>query len=142
MKYSVTIGAFAIITNENNEVLFAHRNDRDVWNLPGGGLEKGEDPWDTVVREVKEETGLDVEVVKLLGVYTKPDQDDIVFNFKCQRINDSLRLNKEARDLRYFKPEDIPSNTLPRHIERVHDYFENTEGCLVVQSGDSKKILS
>lgn len=56
------IGVFGIIIDEQNRVLLCHRRDYDLWNLPGGGLEKNEAPWEGVVREVKEETGLRVKV--------------------------------------------------------------------------------
>ena len=51
-----TIGVFAIIFDDKNRILFCHRRDHDLWNLPGGRLEKGEAPWKGVIREVKEET--------------------------------------------------------------------------------------
>ncbi len=53
-------------------VLFCHRRDCDFWNLPGGGVESGEAPWQAVVREVREEVGLEVEVVRLAGLYAGP----------------------------------------------------------------------
>ncbi|MBU4369324.1 NUDIX hydrolase [Patescibacteria group bacterium] len=125
MKYKVTIGIFGIITNKKNEVLLVHRNDYDLWNLPGGGLEKGETPWDGLIREVKEETGLDVEVSKLLGVYSKPQKNEIVFNFKCGVVGGELTLNEEASDIRYFDIQNIPKNTSLKHVERIHDYFKD-----------------
>ena len=87
MKHKVTIGSFGIITNENDEILLCHRNDYDLWNLPGGGLEKNETPWDCVIREAKEETGLNVEVSRLMGIYSKPNKDELVFMFVCNVIS-------------------------------------------------------
>ena len=55
-----SIGAFAIVFDEHRRVLFCHRRDMDLWNLPGGVVERGELPTETAVRETKEETGLDV----------------------------------------------------------------------------------
>jgi len=46
------IGVFAIIFNEKKEVLLCHRRDYDLWNLPGGGLEENESPWDGIIREI------------------------------------------------------------------------------------------
>lgn len=54
-----SIGAFAIILDEQSRVLLCHRRDFDVWNLPGGGVENGELPTEAVIREVREETGTD-----------------------------------------------------------------------------------
>ncbi|GAC1349101.1 MAG: hypothetical protein NVS4B7_04370 [Ktedonobacteraceae bacterium] len=63
-----TIGAFAIILDEQQRVLLCHRCDIDRWNLPGGGVCRGETPWKGVTREVKEEVGLDVVVNRLSGL--------------------------------------------------------------------------
>lgn len=60
-----TIGVFAIIIDSQERVLFCHRRDYDFWNLPGGGVESGESPWDALVREIKEETGLEAKPVHL-----------------------------------------------------------------------------
>lgn len=66
-----SIGAFAVIFDEHSRVLLCHRRDLDVWNLPGGGVESGELSTEAVIRETKEETGLDVVVERLVGVYGK-----------------------------------------------------------------------
>jgi len=127
MKHTTTIGVFGIITNKQEEVLLCHRNDYDLWNLPGGGLKKGETPWDCIIRETKEETGLDVEISRLMGIYSKPHKNEIVFVFVCNAISGSLTLNKEARDLKYFALNHIPKNTVPKQVERLSHYFENKE---------------
>ncbi|MDZ7798240.1 MAG: NUDIX domain-containing protein [Patescibacteria group bacterium] len=127
MKYTITVGVFGIITNEQDKVLLCHRNDYDLWNLPGGGLEKGETPWECIVRESKEETGLDVKVSRLMGIYSKPHKDEVVFMFVCNVIDGKLTLNEEARDLRYFALNEIPKNTVPKQVERLKHYFEDKE---------------
>jgi 8-oxo-dGTP diphosphatase len=62
------IGAFVVIMGERGGTLLCLREDLDIWNLPGGRVERGESPWKAVVREVNEETGLEVEVERLAGV--------------------------------------------------------------------------
>jgi len=64
------VGAYAIVTDPQARVLLAHWQEgvKGGWTLPGGGLEPGEHPEAAVVREVREETGFDVEIVELLGV--------------------------------------------------------------------------
>jgi len=134
----ITIGVFGIITNDQDEVLLCLRNDYDLWNLPGGGLEKGETPWDCLIREVKEETGLDVAISKLTGIYSKPNKNEIIFNFTCEVLEGKLQLNKEARELKYFSLKDIPKNTVPRQVERIKDYFNNKNKIhLKKQTGES-----
>ena len=75
-----SLGAFAVIFDEESRVLLCHRTDMDAWNLPGGGVEGGESPWDAVVREVMEEVGLEVRVERLVGIYSVPlHVHDVVF---------------------------------------------------------------
>jgi ADP-ribose pyrophosphatase YjhB (NUDIX family) len=119
------VGVFAAIFNDQNQVLLCHRNDYDLWNLPGGGLESDESPWDGVVREVKEETGLDVKVTRLAGIYHKPQKQEIVFQFICEIIGGEITLNDEADKINYFSIADIPKNTSPKQVMRIHDILEN-----------------
>jgi ADP-ribose pyrophosphatase YjhB (NUDIX family) len=69
---SVVPSVVAIVRDEHGRVLMIHKTDNNKWALPGGGHEIGESISDTVVREVKEETGFDVEVVTITGTYTNP----------------------------------------------------------------------
>ena len=138
MRPTFTIWAFAIITDAEDRVLLCLRHDYDIWNLPGGGLESGESPWEGVVREVKEETGLEAEVTRLVGVYSKPDKDEIVFLFTCKVIWGEITLNDEAKDIQYFAHDALPKNTPPKQVERIDDYFSGqTETVLKIQGGKS-----
>lgn len=138
MKTSFVIGIFGLIFDEQDRVLLCHRRDYDLWNLPGGGLEDGETPWNGLIREVKEETGLDVEIENLAGVYSKTDKNEIVFNFRCRTISGELTLNDEADRLEYFAVDGIPSNTSPKQVERIRDALrQKTEVVLKEQTGKS-----
>jgi 8-oxo-dGTP diphosphatase len=133
-----TIGVFAIIRDDEDRVLLCHRRDLDLWNLPGGGLESTESPWDGVRREVMEETGLDVEVTALSGVYSKPEKDEVVFAFICTPRSGQITLSEEADEIRYFRIDEIPSNTSPKQVERIRDVLEGYQGVhLKVQVGRS-----
>jgi ADP-ribose pyrophosphatase YjhB (NUDIX family) len=120
-----TIGVFAIIFDDKNRILFCHRRDHDLWNLPGGRLETGEAPWKGVIREVKEETGFDVEVVNMSGVYSKPGTNDIVLQFVCRITDGEMTLNDEADKIKYFAFADIPINTVKKHVPRIKDVLDN-----------------
>lgn len=136
MGHLFAIGVFAIIQDEKNRVLLCLRHDYDIWNLPGGALEKWESPWAWVIREVKEETGLDVEIVRLAGVYSKPHKDEVVFSFVCRIIGGIITLNDEAKDIQYFALDDIPKNTVPKQVERIHDFFSPNEATVMkIQTG-------
>jgi ADP-ribose pyrophosphatase YjhB (NUDIX family) len=64
----VSVGVCATIRDAAGRALLIHRTDCDWWGQPGGGMESGETPWDGVMREVREETGFEVAVERLVGV--------------------------------------------------------------------------
>jgi 8-oxo-dGTP diphosphatase len=121
MGAEFTLGAFAIIFDTQKRVLLCHRRDFDLWNLPGGGVENLEAPWKAVVREVKEETGLNVKVEKLVGVYSKDYKNDIVFAFICKRGSGKISINEEADQIKFFRVDSLPRNTIPHQVERIKD---------------------
>jgi ADP-ribose pyrophosphatase YjhB (NUDIX family) len=69
---SVVPSVTAVVEDDEHRILLIHKTDNDLWALPGGGHDVGESISETVVREVKEETGYDVEVVCIVGIYTNP----------------------------------------------------------------------
>jgi 8-oxo-dGTP diphosphatase len=116
-----SIGAFALIFDNQGRILLCHRRDLDLWNLPGGGVESWELPTEAVIRETKEETGLDVVVKRLVGVYGKADKNEFVFSFSCQVVGGQLSATEDADECRYFQLDSIPPNTSPKQVERIHD---------------------
>ncbi len=125
------VGVFAAIFNDQNQILLCHRNDYDLWNLPGGGLVSDESPWDGVAREVKEETGLDVKIIRLSGIYHKPQKQEIVFQFVCEVVGGEITLNDEADKISYFSITDIPKNTSPKQVMRIHDILANPDSIVM-----------
>jgi len=121
MKHTFRIGAFAIIRDDQGRVLLGYRRDCDYWGLPGGGVEAGETPWQGVVREVCEETGLDVLVERLTGVYCWPHKNDLIFVFACTVAGGALATSDETREVRFFPPDALPTNTFTEHARRVSD---------------------
>lgn len=109
--------AAAVVTDEQGRVLLQRRGDVDGWGFPGGGMELGESAEEAVIREVREETGLEVRVEQLIGVYTKyfvsfPNGDQaqtIGIFFACSINGGTLRADGgETLALRYFDPADAP----------------------------------
>ena len=126
----ILVCAGGCIFNEQGEVLLKRRGDCNMWGFPGGALELEETPEMAAVREIKEETGLDVKVGKLIGVYT--DTDAICSNGdKYQSICVAYELsivggelfcdNKETLELKYFPLNDVPKLFCKQHEEILED---------------------
>ena len=141
MKINFTIGVFAIIFDEQKRVLLCHRRDHDLWNLPGGGLSLNEAPWEGVIREVKEETGLDVRVVRLAGIYSKKNSTDIALSFLCQVVGGEMTLTDEADRIEYFSSEDMPKNTSPKQVERIKDILEAKDEMLIMRTQEGPSSI-
>ncbi|MDP2944603.1 MAG: NUDIX hydrolase [bacterium] len=137
MKDQFIIAAFGIIFDKQNRVLLCHRCDYNLWNLPGGIMEAGESPWECVIREVREETGLDVGIIRLAGIYNKPNKRELVFSFICKIAGGSLTLNEEADRVEYFDIKDIPNNTSQKQIERINDALKEKTMIYKNQRGES-----
>lgn len=133
------IGVSALIFEEGC-VLLAHRRDIDWWNLPGGGMELGETVEEAVCREVLEETGLEVIVECLVGVYSKPQKREIVLSFRCRIIGGELTTTEESRACAYFAPDALPLNTLPKHRQRVADALLNQSHAVIRSQLSSSKV--
>ncbi|HTK06449.1 MAG TPA: NUDIX domain-containing protein [Ktedonobacteraceae bacterium] len=133
------VGVYAVIF-AGTKVLLALRRDIAWWNLPGGGMEPGETVEEAMRREVREETGLEVEVESLVGVYSKPQKQEVVLTFRCRIVGGHLQETDESRECRFFLPGEMPMNTLPKHRQRVEDALQNRpEAIIRTQSSTSQE---
>ncbi len=126
----IIVYAGGCIFNEKGEVLLQKRADCNKWGFPGGALELGETPQMAAKREVKEETGLDVEVGNLIGVYTDCDVvcangdevQSICIGYEMTVVGGSLVCDKdETLDLKYFSLDDMPELFCKQHEELLRD---------------------
>lgn len=70
---SIVVAATAFVLNENRQVLMIQRSDNGRWAIPGGGQDFGETIEETAVRETREETGINIEITGLVGIYSNPN---------------------------------------------------------------------
>jgi ADP-ribose pyrophosphatase YjhB (NUDIX family) len=126
----------ALIFEGEDHVLVGRRRDYDIWNLPGGALEAGETVAEGVVREAEEETGLVVEVERLIGIYSKPYRNEVVLTFQCSAVSGALCPTEEAAEWCYFSVDELPRNLLPKHRERILDAARHQASAILrVQHG-------
>lgn len=130
-------GVTAVVINDRDEVLLQLRSDTRTWAPPSGGLEPGENLAQCVIREVLEETGIDVMPESIIAVlsgddfavtYPNGDQIGVVSCvFRCRPRRESApRVNDdESLDMRYFAPGDLPDNMLQRHRWIIVKALEN-----------------
>jgi 8-oxo-dGTP pyrophosphatase MutT (NUDIX family) len=133
---SLVVAASAVVTDDRGRILLQRRSDNDLWALPGGGMDMADSLPGTAVREVKEETGYDVEITGLVGTYTDPRHiiaysDGEVrrqFNvcFTGRIIGGSLAISDESSEVRFVDPGEI--DALPMHHTqrlRLQHYLEH-----------------
>lgn len=125
------------IINRSGEVLLQKRGDKNKWGFPGGALEIGESIEECALREVKEETGLDVTIEYLIGVYSKyndkyPNGDEaqcITHFFKGSPVGGNLVVDHhETLELKFFKLDKCPALVNHQHEDCLNDLVENNKG--------------
>lgn len=121
------------ILDDNNRVLLQKRTDKDCWSFPGGVMDLGESFEETAVREVKEETGLEVTVQDLIGIYSKYSDEykngdksqPVLIFFKCTIIGGELCCDdEETSRLEYFDLNDKPKLLNKQHEDMFNDLKE------------------
>jgi len=108
------VGADAAIFNPGGEILLMERSDGSGWCLPCGFVEPNESPVEAVIREVREETGLEVAVKQLVGVFTRkasskngPHTTVMIVHW-CDITGGELKLSHEGSALQYWPIEEVP----------------------------------
>lgn len=113
MKFPTHIvAAGALVTNQKNEVLLV-KNPHRGWEFPGGQIENGEDLIQGVSREVFEESGIEIKVDKLVGVYSNTKSyigwdnktfvpTKVIFDFLATAIGGSLKISEESVEVGWF----------------------------------------
>ena len=127
------VGCSATIFDSKREkVLLTQRTDNGRWCLPGGTMESGESAAEACIREVWEETGLNVRITRLIGVYSNPNQlivypDGnkaffVVLSFEAEILSGELGLSNETTAYGYYSLADMDSLPMHgQHKQRVED---------------------
>jgi len=117
------IAVKAFIINENDELLLIKRRESDsnaagAWEIPGGRLNSGENPFEGLKRETKEETELDIEILNPLNIqyFTKDDKQKItMLIFLCKPLSNSIKLSEEHTEYIWAD--------LDQALSKIHEGF-------------------
>jgi ADP-ribose pyrophosphatase YjhB (NUDIX family) len=118
------VGVGVLVERDGRLLLLqrAHEPWKGMWNLPAGYVEVDENPRDAAMREVLEESGLDIEVGELFRMYyfdDDPRGNGIMLVYKAKSVNGELKINAEVNSARFFLRQDIPDTLAGAGDERA-----------------------
>ncbi|RLL43692.1 NUDIX domain-containing protein [Oceanobacillus piezotolerans] len=128
-------GAVAIILDEKGRILLQQRtHPKGAWGIPGGLMELGESTEEVAKREVYEETGLIMDHLQLLNVYSGPQYFSVAANgdeyysvsicYYTNEFSGEIRMDSsESMELQFFYPEDMPDNIVKTHRIMLNDFL-------------------
>jgi ADP-ribose pyrophosphatase YjhB (NUDIX family) len=138
---SLVPAASAVVTDDQGRIVLHRRTDNELWALPGGAMELGESLAQTVVREVREETGLDVEPCYVIGVYSDPAhvfayadgevRQEYSVCVACRVVGGTLAVSDESIEVGAFIHAEI--DDLPMHERirvRIMDFLSGARGAV------------
>lgn len=133
----------AVIFDPTREkVLLTRRSDNGRWCVPAGAMDSGESAEECCAREILEETGLVIRVVRLIGVYSSPHhiieyadgnrRQPLDLSFEAEPISGKLSVSDETTEVGYYSPEQMKSMDVIELVnERVADAFADQRAAFV-----------
>ena len=131
---SLVPAASAVVVDESGRIVLQRRRDNEMWALPGGAMELGESVAECAIRETREETGLDVEVTGVVGIYSDPkhvfayDDGEVRQEFSicvlARVVGGTIEVSDESHEVKAFAREEIDDLPMVPSIRlRVSDYL-------------------
>jgi ADP-ribose pyrophosphatase YjhB (NUDIX family) len=138
---SLVVGSSAVVVDDEGRILLQRRSDSGSWALPGGAMDIGETFAQSAVREVKEETGFDVRIERIVGIYSDPGhvfaysdgevRQEFSICLACTIVGGTLTVSHESTDVRFVFLAEIPGLTMhPSIRKRIDDYLAGGESRL------------
>ncbi|MFT5365555.1 MAG: 8-oxo-dGTP diphosphatase [Candidatus Latescibacterota bacterium] len=125
------LGSTVAILKEN-KILLTKREDFEVWCVPGGAVDKGESIPQAAIREAKEETGLTIRLTRMVGLYGRPYNNQVIHSilFAAEPISGDLKTQAdEVIDIGYFTlKEALNLQLFADHAQRITDALNGVGG--------------
>ncbi|WP_316574259.1 NUDIX hydrolase [Nocardia canadensis] len=116
---AIKVAVSAVVLDGDGRILMIRRTDNDRYSIPGGGLEAGETVSEAVAREVLEETGIEVDVSDMVGVFSNPEhviayddgevRQEFSICFRARPIGGTLRTSEESKEVLWVAPAALDS---------------------------------
>lgn len=113
------LGAHAVVVRDDQRVLLLRSRYADTWQLPGGGVSARENLDATVVRECREELGLDVAIEAMTGFYYQAFNSSYVGVFRCRITTGEVKLSHEHSEYRWATVGEVPERLRPQVVDAL-----------------------
>jgi ADP-ribose pyrophosphatase YjhB (NUDIX family) len=136
---SLVVAVTAVVTNDQGQLLLQKRTDNDLWGLPGGAMNLGESIALAVIREVKEETNLDVQPTGIVGIYSDPGhviayadgevRQEFSICFTARIVGGQLAVgDNESTEVRFVQPSQVDELPMGRSTRlRIQHFLERRD---------------
>ncbi|MDH6126912.1 NUDIX domain-containing protein [Kitasatospora sp. GP82] len=135
-----SVSVAGVVVREDGQVLVIRRADNNTWEPPGGVLELGESVEAGVAREVREETGVDVAVERLTGVYKNMALGVVALVFRCRPVGGAPQTSDESTDVRWLRAEDALAKMGEMYAIRVQDALHSDVPA--VRAHDGRQLVA
>ena len=133
MKTDLTVCACIV---RNGKILLVHHSKLDLWLFPGGHIEKDETPDEAVLREAKEEIGMDVDMIKnfrekvkgeievlatpfYVNLHSVGDHNHVGFFYLCKAKGDEVKINHESKGFRWCSGEELDDGSINDDVRKI-----------------------
>lgn len=132
---SLVPGASVLVTDNAGRILMQRRGDSGNWSLPGGVMEIGETLEQCAVRETKEETGLDIAITGLLGIYTDPEhvieyedgevRQEFAITYLGRVVGGDVSVSSESTEVRFVGTDELMDLPVHQTVRLRISHFED-----------------
>lgn len=137
-KHSVSVAG--AVVREDGRLLAIRRADNGTWELPGGVLDLEETPQEGVRREVLEETGIEVDVSELTGIYKNMTRGVVALVFRCKPSGGTERTSAETAAVDWLTPEEVRERMAEVYAIRLLDALDDNGPH--VRSHDGRQLIA